>query len=153
MSPSEVAWAIYHIMLRESGHKTANMFDFFGSLCCAFNFQAILLALGLQHKTVNDVEKQLDLPATQILGLFNRTIRKVSQVCLCTKCTFYKYIIVLILERHILKYLHTHNLVDIQMYFCTVSAKHKGSRYWTRHDNAARYQYGTRQHVYGAGIG
>lgn len=37
---------------------------------------AIMLGLGLQHKTVDDLSKQLDLPATQLLGLFNRTIRK-----------------------------------------------------------------------------
>ncbi|ODN05444.1 N-acetyltransferase 10, partial [Orchesella cincta] len=37
---------------------------------------AIMLGLGLQHKTVDDLAKELDFPATQLLGLFNRTIRK-----------------------------------------------------------------------------
>lgn len=32
--------------------------------------------MGLQHKTVDDLSKELDLPGTQLLGLFNRTIRK-----------------------------------------------------------------------------
>ena len=39
-----------------------------------------MLGLGLQHKSVEDLEKELDLPSTQILGLFNRAIRKMSQV-------------------------------------------------------------------------
>ena len=42
--------------------------------------QAILLGLGLQHKTVSDLEKELTLPASQIRGLFNRVMRKVVQV-------------------------------------------------------------------------
>jgi N-acetyltransferase 10 len=36
-----------------------------------------LLGLGLQHKTVDELAKELDLPATQLLGLFNRAIRKI----------------------------------------------------------------------------
>ncbi|XP_064618603.1 RNA cytidine acetyltransferase-like [Lineus longissimus] len=40
---------------------------------------AILLGLGLQHKSVNDLEKELDLPATQLLGLFNRSMKKLVQ--------------------------------------------------------------------------
>jgi len=38
--------------------------------------QALLLGLGLQHKVVEDLEKELDLPATQLLGLFNKVARK-----------------------------------------------------------------------------
>ncbi|XP_014253743.2 RNA cytidine acetyltransferase [Cimex lectularius] len=40
---------------------------------------AILLGLGLQHKTVDDIAKELDLPTTQLLGLFNRSMRKIQQ--------------------------------------------------------------------------
>ncbi|XP_033646077.1 RNA cytidine acetyltransferase-like [Asterias rubens] len=40
---------------------------------------AILVGLGLQHKSVDSLVKDLDLPATQILALFNRIIRKVVQ--------------------------------------------------------------------------
>ncbi|ELT91505.1 hypothetical protein CAPTEDRAFT_195329 [Capitella teleta] len=40
---------------------------------------AILLGLGLQHKTVDDLQDQLELPSSQILGLFNRSIRKIIQ--------------------------------------------------------------------------
>jgi len=41
---------------------------------------AILVALGLQHKTIEDVEQTLSLPTSQILALFNKVIRKVSKV-------------------------------------------------------------------------
>ncbi|OAD62366.1 N-acetyltransferase 10 [Eufriesea mexicana] len=40
---------------------------------------AILLGLGLQHKTVDKLAEELDLAPTQLLGLFNRTIRKFIQ--------------------------------------------------------------------------
>lgn len=40
---------------------------------------AILLSLGLQHSTADALAKVLDLPCTQLLGLFNRVMRKCSQ--------------------------------------------------------------------------
>nr|XP_033329080.1 RNA cytidine acetyltransferase [Megalopta genalis] len=40
---------------------------------------AILLGLGLQHKTVDKLAEELNLPASQLLGLFNRIIRKCIQ--------------------------------------------------------------------------
>lgn len=40
---------------------------------------ALLLGLGLQHKTVDSIAGDLDLPATQLLGLFNRMIRRMVQ--------------------------------------------------------------------------
>jgi N-acetyltransferase 10 len=40
---------------------------------------AILLGVGLQHKTVDAVAADLDLPSSQLLGLFNRTIRRCVQ--------------------------------------------------------------------------
>ena len=48
-------------------------------LFVSFYFKAILVGLGLQHKSVDSLVKDLDLPATQILALFNRIIRKVVQ--------------------------------------------------------------------------
>ena len=45
-----------------------------------FVFQAVLLALGLQHKGVDVLTKELDLPATQVLALFNKSIRKLVNV-------------------------------------------------------------------------
>ncbi|XP_067937796.1 RNA cytidine acetyltransferase-like [Watersipora subatra] len=41
--------------------------------------QALLLGLGLQHKLVEDLEKELGLPASQLLGLFNKLVRKCYQ--------------------------------------------------------------------------
>eukprot|EP00731_Ephydatia_muelleri_P006069 Em0003g317a len=47
-----------------------------------FNLSAvqasILLGMGLQHKTVEVLEKELGLPSSQIMGLFNRSVRKFS---------------------------------------------------------------------------
>ncbi|XP_031840140.1 RNA cytidine acetyltransferase l(1)G0020 [Nomia melanderi] len=40
---------------------------------------AILLGLGLQHKTVDKLAEELDLPPSQLLALFNRIIRKSVQ--------------------------------------------------------------------------
>jgi N-acetyltransferase 10 len=39
---------------------------------------AILVSLGLQHKTITDMEHVLSLPSSQILALFNKVIRKIS---------------------------------------------------------------------------
>lgn len=39
---------------------------------------AILVSLGLQHCTVDDLQGSLDLPALQILALFNKVMRKVN---------------------------------------------------------------------------
>lgn len=36
----------------------------------------MLLGLGLQHKSVEDLEKDLDLPVSQLLGLFIKIVRK-----------------------------------------------------------------------------
>ncbi|XP_050303740.1 RNA cytidine acetyltransferase [Anthonomus grandis grandis] len=39
----------------------------------------IMLALGLQHKTVDELSADLELPSSQLLGLFNRTMRRFEQ--------------------------------------------------------------------------
>ncbi|XP_069755546.1 RNA cytidine acetyltransferase [Narcine bancroftii] len=41
---------------------------------------ALLLGIGLQHKSVDQLEKEIDLQSRQLLGLFNRLIRKVVQL-------------------------------------------------------------------------
>lgn len=41
---------------------------------------AILLALGLQHKPVDTVQVELELPSSQVMGLFNRAMRKFVQL-------------------------------------------------------------------------
>lgn len=43
-------------------------------------FQALLLGIGLQHKSVDQLEKEIELPSGQLMGLFNRIIRKVVKV-------------------------------------------------------------------------
>uniref|UniRef100_A0A8C1T5T1 RNA cytidine acetyltransferase n=1 Tax=Cyprinus carpio TaxID=7962 RepID=A0A8C1T5T1_CYPCA len=40
---------------------------------------ALLLGIGLQHKSVDELEKEIELPGSQLMGLFNRVIRKVVQ--------------------------------------------------------------------------
>ncbi|KAK9701707.1 Helicase [Popillia japonica] len=40
---------------------------------------AILLGIGLQHKTVDTLATELDLPSSQLLGLFNRLMRRSVQ--------------------------------------------------------------------------
>jgi len=40
--------------------------------------QAILLAIGLQRKDLNDVEKELDVPSSQLLAMFIKVVRKIS---------------------------------------------------------------------------
>lgn len=42
--------------------------------------QALFLGIGLQHKSLDQLEKELELPSSQLMGLFNRIIRKVVQV-------------------------------------------------------------------------
>lgn len=42
--------------------------------------QALLLGIGLQHKSVDQLEKEIELPSGQLMGLFNRVIRKVVKV-------------------------------------------------------------------------
>jgi len=38
---------------------------------------AILLGLGLQHKTLDDLSSELTLPASQLLALFNKAVRRI----------------------------------------------------------------------------
>ena len=40
--------------------------------------QSILLAIGLQRKTLDDVEKELNVPTSQLLAMFVKVVRKIS---------------------------------------------------------------------------
>ncbi|KAF4759739.1 hypothetical protein HAV15_007611 [Penicillium sp. str.  len=40
--------------------------------------QSILLAIGLQHKNLDDLEKELNLPSSQLLAMFLKIVRKIS---------------------------------------------------------------------------
>ncbi|XP_036417345.1 RNA cytidine acetyltransferase isoform X2 [Colossoma macropomum] len=50
-----------------------------GSISLSAAQSALLLGLGLQHKAIDDLEKEIELPSSQLMGLFNRLIRKVVQ--------------------------------------------------------------------------
>ena len=39
---------------------------------------AVFIGVGLQHKTVDEVAEELDVPINQLLALFNKLIRKLS---------------------------------------------------------------------------
>ncbi|XP_054246443.1 RNA cytidine acetyltransferase [Indicator indicator] len=41
---------------------------------------ALFLGIGLQHKSLDQLEKEVELPSSQLMGLFNRIIRKVVQL-------------------------------------------------------------------------
>ena len=58
------------------------MFYFTGRLKSSVNLsgvqQAILLAVGLQRRVLEDVEKELGVPTSQLLAMFAKVVRKVS---------------------------------------------------------------------------
>ena len=47
-----------------------------GSFNLSLVQSAILISLGLQHKSVEDMEKELTLPPNQLLAMFNKVIKK-----------------------------------------------------------------------------
>ncbi|XP_074129110.1 RNA cytidine acetyltransferase [Sminthopsis crassicaudata] len=51
-----------------------------GQLSLSAAQSALLLGVGLQHKTMDQLEKEIELPCSQLMGLFNRVIRKVVQL-------------------------------------------------------------------------
>lgn len=52
----------------------------YGNLNLSAAQSALLLGIGLQHKSVDQLEKEIELPSSQLMGLFNRVIRKVVQL-------------------------------------------------------------------------
>eukprot|EP00743_Colponemidia_sp_Colp-15_P004675 GILK01005037.1.p1 GENE.GILK01005037.1~~GILK01005037.1.p1 ORF type:complete len:1046 (-),score=256.41 GILK01005037.1:107-3244(-) len=52
----------------------------FGELSFSYAQAAILLGMGLQHKTIDDIQEELSVPGSQLLALFNKSIRKVSSL-------------------------------------------------------------------------
>ncbi|KAJ2805589.1 N-acetyltransferase 10, partial [Coemansia furcata] len=70
----------YHVVLDLLPVISTRYFDArFGSAVSLSGVQAcILLGLGLQRKSVDQVEKELNLPARQILALFTKILRKFS---------------------------------------------------------------------------
>ncbi|KAL1980754.1 hypothetical protein VTN96DRAFT_3561 [Rasamsonia emersonii] len=70
----------YHVILDMI--PTIAEFYFLGRLQGKVNLsgvqQSILLAVGLQRKNIDDLEKELNLPSSQLLAMFIKIIRKVS---------------------------------------------------------------------------
>ncbi|KAG9473197.1 hypothetical protein GDO78_022901 [Eleutherodactylus coqui] len=52
----------------------------YGGLNLSAAQSALLLGIGLQHKSVDELEKEIELPSSQLMGLFNRIIRKIVQL-------------------------------------------------------------------------
>ncbi|KAJ1182261.1 hypothetical protein NDU88_007454 [Pleurodeles waltl] len=52
----------------------------FGDMTLSPAQSALLVGVGLQHKTMDQLEKEIELPVSQLMGLFNRIIRKVVQL-------------------------------------------------------------------------
>lgn len=46
----------------------------------SYTQSAILLGMGLQHKTIDDMQVDLNLQANQLLPLFNKGVRKFTRV-------------------------------------------------------------------------
>jgi N-acetyltransferase 10 len=71
----------YHVILDMI--PTIAEFYFLGRLSGKVNLsgvqQSILLAIGLQRKSIDDLQKELALPSSQLLAMFIKTIRKVSK--------------------------------------------------------------------------
>ncbi|XP_026864626.2 RNA cytidine acetyltransferase [Electrophorus electricus] len=70
----------YHLIM-DMVPAVARMFFLkqLGDISLSAAQSALLLGLGLQHKSVDDLEKEIELPSSQLMGLFNRLIRKVVQ--------------------------------------------------------------------------
>ncbi|KAF7251716.1 RNA cytidine acetyltransferase [Varanus komodoensis] len=51
-----------------------------GDMTLSATQSALLLGIGLQHKTLDQLEKEIELPSGQLMGLFNRSIRKIVQL-------------------------------------------------------------------------
>mmetsp|Transcript_34138 Transcript_34138/g.133625 ORF Transcript_34138/g.133625 Transcript_34138/m.133625 type:complete len:985 (-) Transcript_34138:2661-5615(-) len=69
----------HHIVVDILPSLSSMFFDgFFGDVHLSLAQRAILMALGLQRKTVDVLEKELNLPANQLLALFNKVVRKLS---------------------------------------------------------------------------
>ncbi|NWX58490.1 NAT10 acetyltransferase, partial [Promerops cafer] len=71
----------YHLIL-DTVPTLARMFFLsqMGEMSLSAAQAALFLGIGLQHKSLDQLEKELELPSSQLMGLFNRIIRKVVQL-------------------------------------------------------------------------
>lgn len=64
---------------------------------------AILLAMGLQRKTVEEIEKELALPVSQILAMFSKVIRKYVSRCREEKISNFNQKVATTKDNHVAK--------------------------------------------------
>ncbi|XP_062432375.1 RNA cytidine acetyltransferase [Rhea pennata] len=71
----------YHLIM-DMVPAVARMFflNQLGDISLSAAQSALLLGIGLQHKSLDQLEKEVELPSSQLMGLFNRIIRKVVQL-------------------------------------------------------------------------
>ncbi|XP_008947728.1 PREDICTED: N-acetyltransferase 10-like, partial [Merops nubicus] len=71
----------YHLIM-DMVPAIARMFflNQLGDISLSAAQSALFLGIGLQHKSLDQLEKELELPSSQLMGLFNRIIRKVVQL-------------------------------------------------------------------------
>ncbi|XP_035407939.1 RNA cytidine acetyltransferase isoform X2 [Cygnus atratus] len=71
----------YHLIM-DMVPTIARMFflNQLGDISLSAAQSALLLGIGLQHKSLDQLEKEVELPSSQLMGLFNRIIRKVVQL-------------------------------------------------------------------------
>lgn len=71
----------YHLIM-DMVPNLARMFflNQMGDISLSAAQSALFLGIGLQHKSLDQLEKELELPSSQLMGLFNRIIRKVVQL-------------------------------------------------------------------------
>ncbi|XP_010217837.1 PREDICTED: N-acetyltransferase 10-like, partial [Tinamus guttatus] len=71
----------YHLIM-DMVPAVARMFFLsqLGDISLSAAQSALLLGIGLQHKSLDQLEKEVELPSSQLMGLFNRIIRKVVQL-------------------------------------------------------------------------
>lgn len=82
-----------HFSFQVSAGASSNTTLLFPGISLSYAQAAILLCLGLQHKTVDKVVEELTLQPNQVLALFIKIIKKVSFIFLsflhhcCVACS------------------------------------------------------------------
>ncbi|KAJ7396528.1 RNA cytidine acetyltransferase [Pitangus sulphuratus] len=71
----------YHLIM-DMVPTIARMFflNQMGDISLSAAQSVLFLGIGLQHKSLEQLEKEVELPSSQLMGLFNRIIRKVVQL-------------------------------------------------------------------------
>ncbi|NXP47874.1 NAT10 acetyltransferase, partial [Heliornis fulica] len=71
----------YHLIM-DMVPTIARMFflNQMGDITLSAAQSALFLGIGLQHKSLDQLEKEVELPSSQLMGLFNRIVRKVVQL-------------------------------------------------------------------------